>query len=379
MESRLRPVNGNGHERPMRLALRLACKALGRTSPNPAVGAIIVQRGRIVGEGYHRRAGAPHAEVEALRRAGARARGATLYTTLEPCNHTGRTPPCCDAILASGVARVVIGAVDPNPITNGRGIARLRREGLRVTTGVLAEESRRINEPFWKAMRTGLPLVIAKVGQSLDGKIATSAGQSRWITSASARRLGHRLRSRVDAVLVGVRTVLQDDPRLTARGVRSRPDRPFKVIVDSRLRIPATARCLSSGSAPALIATTVPPARVPRSLHRQGVEVLTLPARRGRVPLRRLCQQLVGRGVHSILIEGGGEVLAGALNERLVDRVVFFVAPLLIGGRGAPGSVGGPGISRLNRAVRLREVTYSRVGSDLCVEGRVVYPRGTSS
>ena len=363
----------------MRLALRLACRSLGRTSPNPAVGAVVVKGGRVIAQGYHRFAGSPHAEVEALRRAGRRARGSTLYVTLEPCNHTGRTPPCCEAILASGVAHVVVGATDPNPITNGRGIARLRRKGLRVMTGVLADESRRINEPFWKAMRTGLPFVIAKVGQSLDGKIATSGGRSRWITSAPARRLGHRLRSRTDAVLVGVRTVLQDDPRLTVRGMRHRPERPLKVIVDSRLRTPANARCLSSGRTPTVIATTVPPRSVPRLLQRRGVEVLTLPAQRGRVPLRRLCRRLlVERGIQSILIEGGGEVLAGALAERLVDRVVFFVAPLLLGGRDAPGSVGGDGVHGLGRAIRLRDVTYSRIGPDLCVEGRVVYPRGGS-
>ena len=400
MENRLRFVNGNGHhqthERPMRLALRLACRALGRTAPNPAVGAVVVKNGRVIAQGYHRFAGAPHAEAEALRRAGRRARGATLYVTLEPCNHVGRTPPCCEAILASGISRVVVGAVDPNPITNGRGIARLRRAGLRVTTGVLADESRRLNEPFWKAMRTGLPLVIAKVGQSLDGKIATAAGRSRWITSAAARRFGHELRSHVDAVLVGVRTVLQDDPRLTARGVPHAPGRPLRVIVDSRLRTPVSARCVSSGRVPTLIATTVPLARVPRVFRRRGVEVWSFPPRRGRapslrrrpsavgpsggrVPLRRLCRRLASRGIQSVLIEGGGEVLAGALSERLVDHVVFVVAPLLIGGREAPGSVGGEGIRELSQAIRLREVAYSRLGSDLCVEGRVVYPRTGSS
>jgi len=242
---------GPGHARHMARALRLARRALGRTSPNPAVGAVVVKDGRVVGQGYHRRAGWPHAEVEALRRAGARARGATLYVTLEPCNHTGRTPPCCDALLAAGIARVVVAAKDPNPVTNGRGMARLRRAGVEVVAGVLEQEARRLNEPFWKAMRSRMPLVVAKIGQSLDGKIATAIGESRWITSLAARRLAHRWRSRADAILIGVNTVLRDDPLLTVRGVVRRLDRPLKVIVDSRLRTPLRARCFSAlGSSP---------------------------------------------------------------------------------------------------------------------------------
>ncbi|MBI3320967.1 MAG: bifunctional diaminohydroxyphosphoribosylaminopyrimidine deaminase/5-amino-6-(5-phosphoribosylamino)uracil reductase RibD [Candidatus Omnitrophica bacterium] len=360
----------------MALALRLARRALGRTSPNPAVGAVVVKGGRIVGQGYHRRAGWPHAEIEALRRAGPRARGATLYVTLEPCNHTGRTPPCCDAILQAGIARVVAAATDPNPLTSGRGLARLRRSGVRVIAGVLRQEARRLNEPFWKAMRARMPLVIAKVGQSLDGKIATRRGESRWITSAEARRLAHQWRGRVDAVLVGVNTILQDDPLLTVRAAPRRPGRPLKVIVDSRLRTPLSARCLSAKPpSPTLIATTVRAGRKREALRRRGAELLTLPARRGRVPLRRLCRRLARRGVQSILIEGGGEVLAGAFAERLVDRIVFFIAPLLIGGRQAPGSLGGSGARRLSQAVRLADVTYRRVGPDLCVEARVIYPK----
>jgi diaminohydroxyphosphoribosylaminopyrimidine deaminase/5-amino-6-(5-phosphoribosylamino)uracil reductase len=359
----------------MAMALRLARRAIGRTSPNPVVGAVIVKRGRIIGQGYHRRAGAAHAEVEAMRKAGLKARGATLYVTLEPCNHTGRTPPCCDAILAAGVSRVVTAMRDPNPLTNGRSIARLRRAGIRVVTGVLEDEAQRLNGPFAKAIRSGLPLVIAKIAQSLDGKIATASGESRWITSPLARRLGHQWRSQVDAVLVGVRTILRDDPLLTVRGVAKRPQRPLKVIVDSRLRTPATARCLSSRSpAPSIIATTLRRGTKRSMLIRRSVDVLTLPARQGRVPLRRLCRLLVRRGIQSVLIEGGGEVLAGAFAERLVDRIVFVIAPMLIGGRRAPTSFGGNGVSRLARAIRLEEVVCRRVGPDLCIEARVVYP-----
>ena len=361
----------------MRRALQWARRGVGRTAPNPPVGAVVVKNGRVVGAGFHRRAGAPHAEVEALRRAGPRARGATLYVTLEPCNHVGRTPPCCDAILQAGIATVVIGTKDPNPITNGRGMAKLRRSGVRVVTGVLQAEAQRLIEPFAKTVTTGLPLVTAKVGQSVDGKIATTRGQSRWITSPEARRMSHILRAQADAILVGSRTVLQDDPLLTVRyGALHRRGRPLKVIVDSRLRTPATARCVSSASpAPTLIATTTRAGRAGAALRKRGVDILVLPAQKdGRVPLRPLCRQLAARGIQSVLIEGGGEVLAGAFAERIVDRVTFFIAPILIGGRAAPSAFGGDGVPRLSRAIRLADVTYRRVGPDLCVDARVVYP-----
>lgn len=360
----------------MRRALQLAHKALGHTTPNPLVGAVIIKHGRIVGEGYHHRAGLPHAEIEALRRAGPRARNGTLYVNLEPCNHTGRTPPCCEAILASGLSRVVIAMHDPNPLTNGRGIARLRRAGITIVTGVLEQEAQALNAPFTKVMTRGLPFVVAKVAQSLDGKIATSTGESRWITSAAARRVGHQWRSRVDAILVGINTVLKDDPRLAVRGARPRRGRPIKVIVDSRLRTPRHARCLSSASpAPSLIATTVNAPSARRDLRRPNVEVIALPPRQGRVPLRRLLSILARRGIHSILLEGGGELLAGALEERLVDQVICLVAPMMIGGRSAPTAMGGRGIRRISQAVRLKHCSCRRLGEDWCVEGQVRYPR----
>lgn len=365
------------HERYMRHALQLARKGVGRTSPNPAVGAVVVKRGRLVGQGYHRRAGAPHAEADALRQAGRRARGATLYVTLEPCNHTGRTPPCCDAILAAGIRRVVAAAKDPNPVTDGRGLRRLARAGIAVMTGPLAAEARALNAPFFKVMTTGLPLVVAKIAQSLDGKIAAVSGDSRWITAAPARRLVHRWRSQADAVLVGISTVLADDPRLTARGVgTARTDRPVKVIVDSRLRTPPHARCLSRVSpAPTWIATTAgASAGRAKRLTSRGAEILRFASRQGRVPLRQLLRRLADRGIQSVLIEGGGEILAGALRERLVDRLAIFIAPTVIGGRAAPGSVGGEGVKRLLHAVRLEEMSVRWIGGDLLVEGRPVYP-----
>lgn len=367
----------SGESRFMARALVLAAKGVGWTSPNPPVGAVVVKDGRILGEGWHARAGRPHAEAIALRRAGAAARGAILYVTLEPCNHTGRTPPCCDAILAAGIARVVAGATDPNPITNGRGFARLRRAGVPVTAGMLAREADALIAPFAHAMRRRMPLVTAKIAQSLDGKIATAGGDTRWISSPPARRLTHAQRQASDAILVGVNTVLQDNPLLSVRGLRHRADRPVKVIVDSRLRMPANARCLSAASpAPVVIATVS--ARNARwaALERRGAEILRLPPRGGRVPLKRLCRELARRGLHAVMIEGGGEVLAGALEERVVDRVRFFVAPMLIGGKSAPSSVGGGGALRLSRAARLEELSVRKVGPDVCVEARVVYPRG---
>jgi diaminohydroxyphosphoribosylaminopyrimidine deaminase/5-amino-6-(5-phosphoribosylamino)uracil reductase len=359
----------------MRRALTLARRARGRTSPNPLVGAVIVRRGRIVGKGFHRRVGEAHAEVAALRQAGASARGATLYVTLEPCNHHGRTPPCCDAILKAGIARVVAAMRDPNPVTNGRGLARLRRAGVRVRVGVLEADARELNAAFCKTMRTGLPLVLAKIGQSLDGKIATARGRSRWITSPRARAQGHALRHAADAVLVGLNTVLQDNPRLSARGDRARAGRPVKVIVDSQLRTPPDAACLSANPpAPTIIATTVDRPERRAVLEERGAQVLRFSPRRGRVPLRALLRVLARRGLQSVLIEGGGEVLASALAQRLVDRIIWFVAPVLIGGRRAPSSVAGEGVTRLAQAPRLDGVRIRRVGPDLRIEGRVIYP-----
>jgi diaminohydroxyphosphoribosylaminopyrimidine deaminase/5-amino-6-(5-phosphoribosylamino)uracil reductase len=360
----------------MREALRLARRGVGDTSPNPPVGAVLAREARIVGRGWHRRAGLPHAEIEALRRARERSRGATLYVTLEPCNHTGRTGPCCEAILAAGVRRVVAATRDPNPRTNGRGLARLRRAGVRVEVGLLEAEARELIAPFAKFIRTGLPWVTAKIAQSLDGKIAAPGGQSRWISAASARRIGHRLRREADAVVVGITTVLRDDPRLTVRDARrpARAGRPLRIVVDSRLRVPIASRCLA-GDPPAIVATTSTASASRRRLERRGVTVLTLPALRGRVPLARLFKTLASRyDVIAVLVEGGGELIAGALRERLVDRLMWFVAPMVIGGRRSPSAVGGEGPVRLDRAIRLDRWTVRRVGPDLLIDAAVRYP-----
>jgi len=384
------PLNPDAHELYMRRALRLAQRAIGDTSPNPVVGAVIVNHGRIVGQGYHRQAGLPHAEVEALKRAGTKARGAAMYVTLEPCNHVGRTPPCCDAVIAAGIRRVVIAMKDPNPITHGRGIARLRRAGIHVVTGMLEKDAKRLNAPFTKAMTSRMPWVVAKIAMSLDGKIATRTGESRWISSVASRSLTHRLRRQVDAIMVGVNTIVQDNPLLTARdptclprGARgrqarpSRADRPIKVIVDSHLRTPWTSRCLSEASpTPTIIATTTRTASKRVRFEQRGVEVLVFPPTpQDRVPLARLFRALKNQWqVTSVLLEGGGEVLASALKERLVDRLVWIIAPIIVGGRQAPPAVGGEGITHLNQAIRLDDVTVRRLGPDLVLEASVIYP-----
>lgn len=289
----------------MALALRLAAKGRGRTHPNPMVGAVVVAKGRVVGQGWHRRAGGPHAEVPALRAAGRRARGATLYVTLEPCSHTGkRTPPCVPAIVASSVKRVVVAMRDPNPRVHGRGLSALRRAGIRVDVGCRQQDAERLNEAYGHWMRTGRPFVVLKAAMTLDGKIATADGDSQWITGAAARRDAHRLRSEVDAVMVGAGTVLRDDPRLTVRMGAQGPLQPRPVVLDSTLRLPLGARVLAGGRA--IVATTAkaPAPRIER-LRAQGVTVLVLPLQNGRVSLRACLERLGGMEIGSVLLEGG--------------------------------------------------------------------------
>ncbi|MFZ5876268.1 MAG: bifunctional diaminohydroxyphosphoribosylaminopyrimidine deaminase/5-amino-6-(5-phosphoribosylamino)uracil reductase RibD [Nitrospirota bacterium] len=355
----------------MRRALALAARGVGRTSPNPAVGAVVVRGGRIVGEGYHRRAGEPHAEVIALRNAGPRARGATLYVTLEPCCHVEkRTPPCVDMIEASGIRTVVVATGDPNPKVAGRGVARLRSKGLTVRVGVLRERATRLNEAYAHWITTGRPFVTLKVASTLDGKIAAASGESRWITGPRARDEVHRLRSRVDAVLVGLGTVKADDPELTARGGRNRRN-PHRVILDERLAVPPIARAVRprQGSTAFVVATPGAAASRRRRLESVGARVLIARARDGVVDLRDLMRRLGAMAVTSILIEGGSEVNASALRAGIVTKVMIMLAPKILGGRDAVGSVGGRSPRRLSEAARLRDLTVRRAGDDVIVEG----------
>jgi diaminohydroxyphosphoribosylaminopyrimidine deaminase/5-amino-6-(5-phosphoribosylamino)uracil reductase len=359
-------------ERYMARAVALARRGIGRTSPNPPVGAVVVKHGRVIGEGWHRRAGEPHAEVLALRQAGAAARGATLYLTLEPCSFHGRTPPCAPAVIAAGVTRAVIAVRDPHPRVHGRGIRALRAAGIRVLTGVLAEEAGAVSAWFRHAVVRGRPYVLLKLAASIDGRIATAAGESRWVSGPAARRWVHRLRNEVDAVVVGAGTVRADDPALTCR-IRGGRD-PVRVVVDGRLRISPRARVLRQrSSAPTLVATTsAASGSRRRALARAGAKLILLPGRGGRIRLTALLAALQARGIVSVLIEGGGELAAAALRERVVDRVFLVSAPLLIGGDGRP-MLAALGVRRLAAAPRLRDQRVVVLGPDVVREGTVQY------
>jgi len=361
-------------EKYMRMALRIAEKARGRTSPNPMVGAVIVKNGRVIASGYHRKAGEPHAEANALMRAGSSAKGSTLYVTLEPCSHTNkRTPPCCPLVVETGIKRVVVAMIDPNPNVSGDGIRRLRKEGIQVTTGVLESEAKKLNEAFVKHVSSRMPFVTLKLAQTLDGKIATSSGESKWITGEQARKEGHKLRDSHDAILVGINTVLSDDPSLTTR-VPGGKD-PVRVIVDSSLRIPLNARVLTQKSpARTVLATLSGSTRKIGKLRKSGAEVIRARSKNGRVDLRDLMRKLGRMGIMSILIEGGSEVNASALKAGIVDKVVLFVAPILMTGSDSICSVGGSSPLRLAHAVRLRDLSCSKVGDDLMIEGYTRYP-----
>jgi len=365
----------------MRRALALAARAAGRTSPNPMVGALGVKEGKGGGEGGLLCAGTPHAEVHALAAAGEAARGATVYVTLEPCCHYGRTGPCADALIAAGVKRVVAAMTDPNPKVCGQGLDRLRAAGVEVVEGVLACEAARLNEAFIKWVTTGMPFGIMKTAMTLDGKIATRTGKSRWITGPAARERVHRLRDACDAILVGVGTVLADDPELTARLPEGGGRNPLRVVADSTARTPLTARVASDGLAPTLVAATAAaPAERVEALRAAGVEVLILPAAATGVDLRALWRALGERRLTSVLVEGGATVNAAALAANVIDKVYAFVAPKVFGGRAAPGPVGGGGADEVAAAVALEDMSAELVGDDVMItayplarEGRDVY------
>ncbi len=357
-------------------ALRLAHQVQGRTRPNPAVGAVVVREGRIVGRGATQPAGGWHAERVALAEAGEAARGAVLYVTLEPCAHHGRTPPCTEAIIAAGIVEVHIAVLDPNPLVNGRGIAALQAAGIRVILGEHAEEARRLNEAFFKAIVTGYPFVIAKYAMSLDGRIATFTGDSRWISGPEARAWAHRLRAQADAVLVGVGTVLRDDPELTARpeefGAPPAEHQPIRVVVDSRARTPLHARVLNQ-RAPTWIATTerADPSRL-AALRARGARVIVLPPSDQGVDLDALLRYLGAQEIRSVLVEGGGRLLGSLFDRGQIDKVAVFIAPLLIGGERAPGPIAGHGRPCVAQAVPLQDVEIRTLGPDLLILG---YPR----
>ena len=357
----------------IRRALELAARGWGITSPNPMVGCVIAApEGTLMAEGWHEGPGTPHAEAMALSAAGEGARGSTLYCTLEPCDHFGRTGPCTEAIVSAGVARVVVSAVDPNPMVNGRGIARLREAGVQVDTGVLEQEAEALIETYAKHVTTGVPFVTYKVAASLDGRTAAADGSSKWITGEESRSEVQRLRAGSDAILIGSGTALSDDPILTARlpGYEGRP--ALRVVADSTGRLPATGN-LFDGQAPTLIATTEAAPQSRREEWAQaGAEVLALdPGPDGRVPLVTLLAHLGKRDVQSVLVEGGATLAGAMVSGGLFDKVVLFFAPKLIGGADSPGVLGGPGAPNLAEALPLRISDVRRLGDDLMVEAYV--------
>ena len=352
-------------------ALELARASVGETSPNPPVGAVVVRDGQIVGEGKTQPAGQDHAEIVALLQADELARGATLYVTLEPCWHYGRTPPCTNAIIAAGVAEVHVSMVDPNPRVDGRGIAALRAAGIEVVLGECREEAEELVAPHAVYITTGMPLVTLKFAMSLDGKIATRTGDSKWITCEESRRYVHTLRSQSDAIMAGIGTVLADDPQLTARYSNDVPfaRQPLRVVVDSRGNVPPDATMLSQPGK-TLVAVSEISEDAREALESAGAEVFFAPTGNGRVNLRALLTELGRREVTSVFVEGGGVLSGSLLDAHLVHQVVAFVAPTIIGGDRAPSPVGGQGVALMSDAIRLSAVKIERFGEDVAIIGR---------
>jgi diaminohydroxyphosphoribosylaminopyrimidine deaminase/5-amino-6-(5-phosphoribosylamino)uracil reductase len=354
----------------MQRALAVAEGGIGFVSPNPVVGCVIVKDGRIVGEGYHERYGGPHAEANALRVAGSAARGATLYVTLEPCCHTGKTPPCVDAVLQAGVGRVVMAVRDPNPKVAGGGLARLRAAGIDVTLGICEAEARRLNETFLHYIQTQRPFVTLKCAVTLDGKIATRTGASRWITGRAAREHVHRMRHAADGLLVGAGTALQDDPLLTTRLPDGGGVNPLRIVVDSLLRLsPLSQLAMVRPDRRTLVATSErAPVDKQRQLEHQGVEILRLPSYAdGRVDIEALLTVLGARGIADLLVEGGATLSATLLQRRLADKIVMFIAPKIIGGDGI-NVVAAFGVDTMADALQLYGMTSQSVGEDVMLE-----------
>jgi diaminohydroxyphosphoribosylaminopyrimidine deaminase/5-amino-6-(5-phosphoribosylamino)uracil reductase len=360
-----------GDEALMQMAYSLAEKARGQTSPNPCVGALIVKQGQIVGWGYHQAAGSPHAEIIALERAGQRAKGSTLYLTLEPCVHWGKTPPCADRLAEAGFERAVISTYDPNPLVYRQGVAKLRAAGIKVVTGVLAEKQVRLNEAYSKYIVNKIPFVTLKAAMSLDGKIASRTGDSRWISSEESRRFGQELRAEQDGILAGVNTVLKDDPRLTVRLENFVKKRWSRIILDSRLRFPLQARMLKNPEQGQILIFTGynSSRRKAQRLTERGAEVIRIPERKNRLSLKAVLKELGRREIASILVEGGASVLTSFLEEKLADKAYFFISPKLIGGERAPTIFEGQGVSRVSRAIRLKNISTLRLKDDIIIEG----------
>ncbi len=359
----------------MKMSFSLALRGKGEASPNPAVGALVVKGRKIIGKGYHRRSGEKHAEIVALEEAGEQARGATLYLNLEPCCHFGKTPPCCKEIIQAGIKRVVCAMRDPNPLINGKGFHNLRKAGIMIEEGLLRREAEKLNEVFIKYSKTGKPFILAKAAMSLDGKISSSGGDSKWISSEETRTYIHnQIRYTMDAVLVGINTVLMDDPLLTVRGTGRRVKKINRVILDSVLRMPPVSKLMQSLSEGEVFIYTKEGAceRSKRTLEEQGITVVAVGDEGGRLRVGEVIEDLGKRGITSILIEGGGHVLASAFEERVVDKTYFFLAPTIIHGKDAASAVQGFIERTLKDCIRLHQVQLLYLGRDIMVQA---YPR----
>ncbi len=348
----------------MELALKLAEKGKGNVSPNPLVGALIVKRGRIIGRGWHRKCGEAHAEICALKEAGKKAKDGIMYVTLEPCSHWGRTPPCTEQIVEAGVKEVVIGIEDPNPLING--YQELKFRGIKTRIGILEEEAKKLNEPYIKWMKTKRPFVVVKAAMSLDGQIATRTGDSKYITGRDARKFVHELRAEYDAVMIGINTVVKDNPQLTVRLVKGR--NPIKIVVDSNLKISINAKIVKNEPTKLILATSskAPKSKI-KQLKQKGVHVLVINARKRKIDLRELVRELGKRDVCSILIEGGAELNAEAIKSGIVDKVLFFISPRFIGkGLAALGDLG---ITKVDKSIKIKRLDYKKIGKDILIEG----------
>jgi len=355
----------------MHEALHIAKYAEGRTSPNPLVGAVIVKNNRIIGAGWHRQAGTEHAEIHALKMAGNLARGATLYVNLEPCSHYGHTGPCAKAVAEAGISRVVIAMEDPNPLVAGKGIALLKQAGIEVVCGVLQDEAKKLNEVFFKWITKNQPFVIMKMAISLDGKLATVTGESQWITNESARFAGHKLRDQVDSILVGINTVLADNPSLTTRLPDGSGKNPVRIILDSQARIPLESKILHDKAAPIIIAVSqLASVNRVEALKKIGADII-IAGEGETVDIKLLCQSLAARNICSILVEGGSTVNFAFLESKMVDKVVAYIAPKLLGGKNALSCVGGTGFEKLADIVELYDIETELLGDNICISGYV--------
>ena len=360
----------------MQKALELAEQGRGKTSPNPMVGAVIVQENEVVGSGYHHQAGTPHAEVHALKMAGKAGVGATLYVTLEPCCHYGLTPPCSQAIIEAGISRVVVAIRDPNPKVSGQGIASLQRAGIEVEVGVLEAEAKKQNEVFLKYIQTQLPFVLLKAAMTLDGKIASCTGNSQWITNEKSRTYVHQLRRDYDAILVGIGTVLKDDPQLDVRLLEEKGKNPLRIVLDPNLKLPLTSKIAQTAEKqPTIIFCSEKTGSLARiqELEKRQIEVIPLGKNIDQIPLRRMLAILGQRNLTSLLVEGGGEIHASFLAERLADKICWFISPKIIGGKNSPSPVGGLGIPQMKDAIGLQDITTRWFEDDILIEGKPDY------